>query len=73
MSYEKLVNAFPDIAKKTVYTGPIDEFFGYELGQLEYHCRCGRRDRRIEQGGGRSHRRHQKMSGLEKRINDRIA
>ncbi len=36
MSYEKLVNAFPDIAKKTVYTGPIDEFFGYELGQLEY-------------------------------------
>lgn len=36
MSYEKLANAFPDIAKKTVYTGPIDEFFRYELGQLDY-------------------------------------
>ena len=36
MDYAKLMNAFPDIADKTVYTGPIDEFFGYELGQLEY-------------------------------------
>lgn len=26
----------PDIAKKTVYTGPIDEFFDYTLGHLEY-------------------------------------
>ena len=36
MSYEKLANAFPSIADRIVYTGPIDEFFGYELGPLEY-------------------------------------
>lgn len=26
----------PDVAKKTVYTGMIDEFFGFKLGVLEY-------------------------------------
>jgi UDP-galactopyranose mutase len=26
----------PRIAKKVVYTGPIDEFFGYQYGELEY-------------------------------------
>ena len=36
LDYAKLANAFPDIADRVVYTGPIDEFFGYELGQLEY-------------------------------------
>ncbi len=36
LSYEKLMNAYPDVAKKTVYTGPIDSFFGYRLGQMEY-------------------------------------
>lgn len=29
-------SAFDDIAGKTIYTGPIDEFFGYRLGRLEY-------------------------------------
>ncbi len=27
---------YKQIAKKIVYTGPIDEFFGYSLGRLEY-------------------------------------
>ncbi len=27
---------FKNLAKKIVYTGPIDEFFNYELGKLEY-------------------------------------
>lgn len=29
-------SAFEGIADKTIYTGPIDEFFGYRLGRLEY-------------------------------------
>lgn len=29
-------SAFKGIADKTIYTGPIDEFFGYRLGRLEY-------------------------------------
>ena len=28
--------AYPDIAEKTVFTGMIDEYFGYRLGALEY-------------------------------------
>ncbi len=36
MSYEKLMNAFPDIADRTVYTGTIDGFFEYSLGHLDY-------------------------------------
>ena len=36
MSYEKLMNAFPDIADKTVYTGTIDGFFEYTSGHLDY-------------------------------------
>lgn len=36
LSYNVLVNAFPHIADRTIYTGAIDEFFGYELGELEY-------------------------------------
>ena len=36
MSYRMLIHAFPDIAKKTVYTGSVDEFFDYRLGHLEY-------------------------------------
>lgn len=27
---------YANIAEKTIYTGPIDEFFDYELGRLEY-------------------------------------
>ena len=34
--YFDLIAKEPDIAKKTVYTGCIDEFFGYRLGNLQY-------------------------------------
>lgn len=36
LSYQRLADAFPDIAEKIVYTGPIDQFFDYKLGHLEY-------------------------------------
>lgn len=36
LSYQKLIAAFPDIAEKIIYTGPIDQFFDYSLGHLEY-------------------------------------
>lgn len=34
--YFDLIKAEPDIAKNIVYTGCIDEFFGYKLGTLQY-------------------------------------
>ena len=34
--YFDLIAKEPDIAKKIVYTGCIDEFFGYRLGNLQY-------------------------------------
>ena len=34
--YFDLIKENPNIAKKTVYTGAIDEFFEYKLGALEY-------------------------------------
>ncbi len=34
--YFDLIKEEPDIAKKIVYTGCIDEFFGYKLGALQY-------------------------------------
>ena len=34
--YAEFIKEHPDIAKKVVYTGPIDEYFGYSLGHLEY-------------------------------------
>lgn len=34
--YFDLIKAEPDIAKTVVYTGCIDEFFGYRLGALKY-------------------------------------
>ena len=34
--YADLMKKTPDIAKKTVYTGMIDEFFNYCFGHLEY-------------------------------------
>lgn len=37
LSYQKLTEAFPDIADCVVYTGPIDQFFEYSLGRLEYY------------------------------------
>ena len=35
-SYDDLIQEQPDIARKIVYTGSIDEYFGYRLGVLEY-------------------------------------
>ena len=34
--YFELIRAEPDIAERTVFTGCIDEFFGYKLGPLQY-------------------------------------
>ncbi len=34
--YFEFVKQNPNIAEKTVFTGAIDEFFGYKLGELEY-------------------------------------
>lgn len=36
VDYSELIAKEPDIAEKTVYTGQIDEFFGYCFGALEY-------------------------------------
>lgn len=40
VDYLKCRDEYKNIAKKIVYTGPIDEYFGYKLGTLEY---CGLR------------------------------
>lgn len=37
LAYQKLTEAFPGIADCVVYTGPIDQLFGYSYGRLEYH------------------------------------
>ena len=34
--YAELIKAEPDIARRIIYTGCIDEFFGYRLGALQY-------------------------------------
>ena len=34
--YFEFINENPDIAEKTVFTGMIDAYFGYQLGALEY-------------------------------------
>ena len=34
--YFTFIKENPDIAEKTVFTGMIDEYFGYKLGALEY-------------------------------------
>ena len=36
MDYKTLIAEHPHIADKVVYTGPIDEFFDFSLGHLEY-------------------------------------
>lgn len=36
VDYLKHRDEYKDITKKIVYTGPIDEYFGYKLGPLEY-------------------------------------
>jgi len=37
LSYQKLIEVFPDIADHIIYTGSIDQLFEYRLGRLEYH------------------------------------
>ncbi len=34
--YFEFIKENPDVAEKTVFTGMIDEYFGYKLGALEY-------------------------------------
>lgn len=34
--YFEFIKENPDIAKKTVFTGAVDEFFGFKFGALEY-------------------------------------
>ena len=34
--YFEFIKENPDIAEKTLFTGMIDEFYGYKLGALEY-------------------------------------
>ncbi len=34
--YSRLIAENPDIARRTVYTGMIDEYYGYRLGALQY-------------------------------------
>jgi UDP-galactopyranose mutase len=34
--YRDFIAENPGIARKTIYCGPIDEFYNYELGRLEY-------------------------------------
>lgn len=34
--YNKNKEKYQSIAAKTIYTGPIDEYFDYQIGQLEY-------------------------------------
>ncbi len=36
VEYRDLIASEPDIASRTIYTGPIDEFFDFSLGTLEY-------------------------------------
>lgn len=36
VEYSDFIKEHPDIAKKVIYTGPIDEYFQYSLGYLEY-------------------------------------
>ena len=36
IDYNKERSAYEGVARTVVYTGPIDEYFGYKLGRLEY-------------------------------------
>ena len=40
VDYFDFIKENPDIADKTLYTGMIDEFFGYKLGILQYRSVC---------------------------------
>ena len=39
VSYQKLMNTFPDIADNVIYTGAIGGFFEYKFGHLDYKSR----------------------------------
>lgn len=39
ISYQRLIEVFPEIAHQVLYTGAIDGFFEYSLGHLEYDSR----------------------------------
>ena len=43
-NYNDNRSSFEGIANKTIYTGPIDEFFDYKLGKLEYRSLCFEHD-----------------------------
>ena len=36
MDYKTFVSHYPDRFKKVIFTGPIDEFYDYKLGKLQY-------------------------------------
>ena len=36
VEFKELLAESPDIADRIIYTGPIDDYFGYRLGPLEY-------------------------------------
>lgn len=36
IEYKDLIKAHPNIARKTIYCGPIDAFYDFKLGTLEY-------------------------------------
>lgn len=36
VDYNKARSEYEGVARTVVYTGPIDEYFGYQLGRLEY-------------------------------------
>ena len=36
VNYKDLIAADPDIAERVIYTGPIDEYFDFSLGNLEW-------------------------------------
>ena len=36
--YLEAKSAFDSVADRVIYTGPIDAYFGYSLGALEYRC-----------------------------------
>lgn len=36
MEYKQFMKEYPDMTEKIVFTGPIDEYFDYQLGVLEY-------------------------------------
>ena len=36
VEYKELISEQPDIADRTIYCGPIDAFYDFKLGTLEY-------------------------------------